>query len=114
MDIWKLIKQRHTTRNLALLTGCTWTFKEGLFAYAIEISNWLFYIIFQTFRLVFKPLGLKEHQLRPQDFGEANLDTLKNRGNAYLPEKPPPYHLDMQLNVCIVYLGISLRVCQLS
>ena len=69
------------------------------------ISNWLVYIIFQTFRLVFKPLGLKEHQLRPQDFGEANLDTLKNRGNAYLPEKPPPYHLDMQLNVCKVYFG---------
>lgn len=28
---------------------------------------------FQTFRLCFKPLGLQEHQLRPQDVGEKTL-----------------------------------------
>ena len=43
-------------------------------------------------------MGLKPHQLRPQDVGEISLDSLQP-GKAYLPEHIPPYHLDMQVKV---------------
>ncbi|WAR01042.1 S6A13-like protein [Mya arenaria] len=69
--------------------------------------GWLYHIIrygssWERFRLVFRPLDLQDHQLRPQDHGEPSLADL-NRPRKYsdygsnqqqpytVPEKPPQY-----------------------
>ena len=39
----------------------------------MRISNISIRVFLQTLMLCFKPLGLQEHQLRPQDVGEKSL-----------------------------------------
>ena len=40
--------------------------------------------LLQNIRLVFRPYGLKAHQLRPQDIGERTLDDLFGNASQYI------------------------------
>lgn len=66
--------------------------------------GWIYHIIrygssWDTFKRCFKPLGLKPHQMRPQDYGEKTLDSLMSPERGYIADHPPPYDGHMTANV---------------
>ncbi|XP_060602808.1 sodium- and chloride-dependent taurine transporter-like [Ruditapes philippinarum] len=70
--------------------------------------GWIYHIIrygkdWETFKLCFRPIGLQDHQMRPQDRGERNLESLTG-DKPWIdkdfpePKKGQPYHFTDQMN----------------
>lgn len=87
--------------------GVGWTM--AAFAAVWIPIGWIYHIIrygrdWETFKLCFRPIGLKEHQMRPQDHGEETLDKLYPPSERMwidkeFPqrEKGQPYHYTDQM-----------------
>lgn len=66
--------------------------------------GWLYHIVrygrdWDTFELCFRPMGLKPHQKRPQDYDERTLDSLDGPEVGYVTDRPPPYEGHMQTDL---------------
>ncbi|VDI79921.1 solute carrier family 6 (neurotransmitter transporter, GABA) member 6/8/11/12/13 [Mytilus galloprovincialis] len=65
----------------------------------VPFQIWRYGLKPSEYYLLLKPQGLKEHQLRPQDHGEINLDNFRDSSLRYRANNVPIHNLEAQPNL---------------